>query len=264
SHMTPKELLEWQTNWKKIMKRDSRIYFDITDDVEMNTYNKSKMDKRRDLLKRGFLTLGAQITQFFDTTVTIVITRRSVENIYLLKDTDILSRAKKNYMKVWSYEKAARFLKNLDVDLDHVDGSKFSQEQIGENIVCRVICTTGQIPIRDLSADISQVLKEKRSIKKVWTFGRNPACDYHLGNISRLSNKHFQILLGEDGNLLLNDISTNGTWLNGQKVEKNSNQLLSQGDEITVGVGVESDILSLVIFINDKFKQCLEQNKVDR
>lgn len=77
------------------MKRDSRIYFDITDDVEMNTYNKSKMDKRRDLLKRGFLTLGAQITQFFDTTVTIVITRRSVENIYLLKDTDILSRAKK-------------------------------------------------------------------------------------------------------------------------------------------------------------------------
>ncbi|CAI4052781.1 hypothetical protein N7582_005559 [Saccharomyces uvarum] len=141
---------------------------------------------------------------------------------------------------------------------------KFSQEQIGENIVCRVICTTGQIPIRDLSADISQVLKEKRSIKKVWTFGRNPACDYHLGNISRLSNKHFQILLGEDGNLLLNDVSTNGTWLNGQKVEKNNNQLLSQGDEITVGVGVESDILSLVVFINDKFRQSLEQNKVDR
>lgn len=52
--VTPKELLEWQTNWKKIMKRDSRIYFDITDDVEMNTYNKSKMDKRKDLLKRGF------------------------------------------------------------------------------------------------------------------------------------------------------------------------------------------------------------------
>lgn len=122
--VTPKELLEWQTNWKKIMKRDSRIYFDITDDVEMNTYNKSKMDKRRDLLKRGFLTLGAQITQFFDTTVTIVITRRSVENIYLLKDTDILSRAKKNYMKVWSYEKAARFLKNLDVDLDHLSKTK--------------------------------------------------------------------------------------------------------------------------------------------
>ncbi|CAI4053071.1 serine/threonine/tyrosine protein kinase RAD53 SKDI_16G1230 [Saccharomyces kudriavzevii IFO 1802] len=141
---------------------------------------------------------------------------------------------------------------------------KFSQEQIGENIVCRVICTTGQIPIRDLSADISLILKEKRPIKKVWTFGRNPACDYNLGNISRLSNKHFQILLGEDGNLLLNDISTNGTWLNGQKVEKNSNQLLSQGDEITIGVGVESDILSLVIFINDKFRQSLEQNKVDR
>nr|6C4U_A Chain A, Forkhead-associated 1 [Saccharomyces cerevisiae]6C4U_B Chain B, Forkhead-associated 1 [Saccharomyces cerevisiae]6C4U_C Chain C, Forkhead-associated 1 [Saccharomyces cerevisiae]6C4U_D Chain D, Forkhead-associated 1 [Saccharomyces cerevisiae]6C4U_E Chain E, Forkhead-associated 1 [Saccharomyces cerevisiae]6C4U_F Chain F, Forkhead-associated 1 [Saccharomyces cerevisiae] len=134
----------------------------------------------------------------------------------------------------------------------------------GENIVFRVISTTGQIPIRDFSADISQVLKEKRSIKKVWTFGRNPACDYHLGNILPVSNKHFQILLGEDGNLLLNDISTNGTWLNGQKVEKNSYQLLSQGDEITVRTDPTGTILSLVIFINDKFKQSLEQNKVDR
>lgn len=141
---------------------------------------------------------------------------------------------------------------------------KFSQEQIDENIVCRVICTSGQIPIRDMTADTSEVLKKKESIKKVWNFGRNSAiCDYHLGNISRLSNRHFQILLGEDGNLLLKDISTNGTWLNGNKLEKNSNQLLSQGDEISVGVGVTTDVISLVIFINEKFKQRLEQLKLE-
>lgn len=140
---------------------------------------------------------------------------------------------------------------------------KFSQERIDDNIVCRVICTTGQIPIRDLQADIARVSKQKASIKKVWNFGRNAGCDYHLGNISRLSNKHFQILLGEDGNLLLKDVSTNGTWLNGQRVDKDRNHLLSQGDEITVGVGVSADILTLVIFINEKFKQTLDQTKID-
>lgn len=141
---------------------------------------------------------------------------------------------------------------------------KFSQEQIDDDIVCRIICTTGQIPIRDLRADIDDILQQKNPIKKIWTFGRNTACDYHLGNITRLSNKHFQILLGEDGNLLLKDSSTNGTWLDGQRVDKDRNQLLSQGDEITVGVGVSADVLTLVIFVNERFKQRLEQIKSEK
>ncbi|EDO17146.1 hypothetical protein Kpol_1072p16 [Vanderwaltozyma polyspora DSM 70294] len=140
---------------------------------------------------------------------------------------------------------------------------KFSQEQIDDNIVCRVICTTGQIPIRDLRADVNDIINEKESIKKVWSFGRNPKCDYYLGEVTRLSNKHFQILLGEDGNLLLKDTSTNGTWLNGLRLEKNRNQILSQGDEITVGVGVASDVISLVLFVNDKFSESLKQAKMN-
>lgn len=141
---------------------------------------------------------------------------------------------------------------------------KFSQEQIDDDIVCRIICTTGQIPIRDLRADVTGVLNHRDPIKKTWTFGRNSMCDYHLGDITRLSNKHFQILLGEDGNLLLKDTSTNGTWLNGQKVDKDRNQLLSQGDEITVGVGVPADVLTLVVFINERFKQGLDRAKQER
>lgn len=140
---------------------------------------------------------------------------------------------------------------------------KFSQEQIDDDVVCRMVCTTGQLPIRDLRTRAEEVVKEKASIKKVWTFGRNPACDYHLGNITRLSNKHFKVLLGEDGNLLLRDTSTNGTWLNGQRAEKDRNQILSQGDEITVGVGVPEDTLTLVVFINDKFTQALEQLRIN-
>ncbi|CCD25028.1 serine/threonine/tyrosine protein kinase RAD53 NDAI_0E02110 [Naumovozyma dairenensis CBS 421] len=140
---------------------------------------------------------------------------------------------------------------------------KFSQEQIDENIVCRIICTNGTIPIRDLKVkSIATILTMETPIKKIWTFGRNAnIVDYHLGDISRLSNKHFQILLGEDGNLLIKDTSTNGTWLNGDRLRKDKNQLLSQGDEITVGVGVKDDILSLVLFINEKFKKALMERK---
>ncbi|SCU79801.1 LAFA_0B05688g1_1 [Lachancea sp. 'fantastica'] len=139
---------------------------------------------------------------------------------------------------------------------------KFSQEQIDDDIVCRMICTNGHIPIRDLKAELREVIRKREGIKKTWIFGRNPQSDYHLGNTSRFSNRHFQILLGEDGNLLLKDTSTNGTWLNGERMEKGRNHLLSQGDEITVGKGVPEDVISLVIFINEKFKQRLETAKL--
>lgn len=121
--VTPTELLEWQNNWKRIMKRESRIYFDSADENDTGK-QKGKMDRRKDLLKSGFLSLGAQITQFFDCAVTIVVTRRPLENLHLLPESDVLSRAKKGYMKVWGYDKAFRFLKNLDVDLDNLEKKK--------------------------------------------------------------------------------------------------------------------------------------------
>ena len=141
---------------------------------------------------------------------------------------------------------------------------KFTQEQISENIVCRIICTTGTVPIKDLSIDIKDVLNIHSPIKKVWTFGRSANSDYRLVNCNRYSNKHFEIMLGEDCNLLLKDTSTNGTFLNGQQIEKGRNQLLSQGDEISVGVGVASDVMTLVIFINEKFKPAYEKAKLER
>ena len=111
---------------------------------------------------------------------------------------------------------------------------------------------------------MAQVLDTKAPVKKVWTFGRNPASDYFLGNVARYSNNHFQIILGEDANLLLRDTSTNGTWLNGRRVEKECNQLLGQGDEVSVGVGVGADTLSLVVFINEQFRTGLERLKLER
>jgi len=118
--VTQKDLLEWQNNWKKIMKYDSKIYFDITEDPETTIPQKRTLDKKQELLKRGFQSLGAKITSFFDNSVTIVITRRDTNNMAFLNSNDILRRAKRHYMKLWMYEKASRFLGNLDVDLDEI------------------------------------------------------------------------------------------------------------------------------------------------
>lgn len=115
--VTPKDLLEWQTNWKRIMRRDTKIYFDTTETADA----KHKLDKRKELMRRGFASLGAQLTSFFDTDVTIVVTQRTVKDYDRLPDTDVLAKASKQYMKIWNYEKAARFLKNLDVDLESLD-----------------------------------------------------------------------------------------------------------------------------------------------
>ena len=114
--VTPKELLEWQTTWRKIMSRNSKIYFDVTDEPDVSKHARRTLDKKKELLRRAFLSLGAEVTPFFDNSCTIVVTRRSTDNIHLLSENDILRRAKKNYMKVWGYEKALRFLNNLDVD----------------------------------------------------------------------------------------------------------------------------------------------------
>lgn len=122
--VTPKDLLEWQHNWRKIMRRDTKMYFDTTDFPDTSTYTKQKLDRRKELLKRAFISLGAEMTSFFDTDVTIVITRRTLKSSYSLPETDVLARAQKRYMKIWNYDKATRFLKNLDVDLETLEKSK--------------------------------------------------------------------------------------------------------------------------------------------
>lgn len=111
SKIIAKDLFDWQQNWRLIMRKDTRIYFDTA----LVDY---KLEKRKELLKCGFSMLGARMKVFFDMDVTIVITSRKLDRYDNLPDTDVLYRAHKNgYMKIWNYDKATRFLGNLDVDL---------------------------------------------------------------------------------------------------------------------------------------------------
>lgn len=111
--LSNRELVDWQNNWRRIMRKDTYIYFDCSETVN---------DSRKELLRRAFLSLGAKIKQFFDHEVTIVITSRKPTNHLQLPDTDILHRAhKRGYMKIWTLEKATRFLSNMDVDLKELE-----------------------------------------------------------------------------------------------------------------------------------------------
>ena len=119
-----------------------------------------------------------------------------------------------------------------------------------ENRICQLICSTGQLSSFPLNIND----KSPRDGKITWYFGRSVDSDLQLTSSSRISNKHFQIWFNlNDKSLWIKDTSTNGTHVNNQRLVKGSNYLLTQGDEIAVGVGVESDVVRFVMVFSDKF-----------
>lgn len=119
-----------------------------------------------------------------------------------------------------------------------------------ENRICQLICSTGQLSSFPLNIND----KSPRDGKITWYFGRSVDSDLQLTSSSRISNKHFQIWFNlNDKSLWIKDTSTNGTHVNNQRLVKGSNYLLTQGDEIAVGVGVESDVIRFVMVFSDKF-----------
>ncbi|KAM9886893.1 hypothetical protein OXX79_013942 [Metschnikowia pulcherrima] len=127
------------------------------------------------------------------------------------------------------------------------------QESQDDNHICRLICTTGQYQQFDLNK-ARPTSTPVQGQKKTWVFGRNSECDCVLATCSRLSNRHFKLWLSlNDDTLWIQDTSTNGTYLNGSRLVKGSNYIVSQGDEISVGVGVPKDVIRFVVLFADKY-----------
>ncbi|ODV85492.1 hypothetical protein CANARDRAFT_198342 [[Candida] arabinofermentans NRRL YB-2248] len=148
------------------------------------------------------------------------------------------------------------------------------QNLIKSGVVCRLICTTSTGDNGNLYIDvkISDTKSRASSDKQEWIFGRRAEiCDYALSTKSnRISNKHFKLWMNPKGNkrannnnnnksnnnnnannqnnVMIQDTSTNGTWINGSKLIKGTNYILTQGDEISVGIGVPADVMR---FVND-------------
>ena len=67
--------------------------------------------------------------------------------------------------------------------------------------------------------------------KKRLVIGRTSACDLRIP-LASVSRKHCELLLDDIG-VRLHDLgSSNGTWLNGQRIDQ---EALDPGDEITIG-----------------------------
>lgn len=121
------------------------------------------------------------------------------------------------------------------------------------NLICRLICTTGQYQCFDLDFTKPTKIPSTPS-RKTWLFGRNSDCDFVLSTCTRLSNKHFRLWFSlNDNTLWIQETSTNGTHLNNSRLVKGSNYILNQGDEIAVGVGVPSDVIRFVVLFGDKY-----------
>ena len=105
--------------------------------------------------------------------------------------------------------------------------------------------------------------KSESTDKLEWIFGRNSHTSSYLLPVqsTRISNKHFKLWMNVNGdcsnenlndcvgnnNMMIQDISTNGTWLNNSKLIPKQNYILTQGDEIAVGIGIEQDVVRFVV-----------------
>lgn len=116
---------------------------------------------------------------------------------------------------------------------------QLQNENLDSEVLIRLIGTRGIQKTIDLSNDTT---------KNEWIFGRNSKADVSFGvKIPRLSGSHFKIWYKNPKDVLIQDLSTNGTYLNGKRLQKNTNYLLQMGDEISVGVGVPQDTLLFIV-----------------
>lgn len=105
------ELYNWQQSWRKIMK-ESVVYFEgikESNPIQLNEFKKAS---------RNLKSIGCDITPFFDSNVTIIISRRAFQASKSYPANDIFSNVNHHKIKVWDYDKVFRFLKNLGVNVD--------------------------------------------------------------------------------------------------------------------------------------------------
>lgn len=99
--------------------------------------------------------------------------------------------------------------------------------------VTEVEATEQPVPLAKLvSADVSV---EFELVAGTNTIGRRGGNDIVLGDDAYVSGAHAELTADERGFWLMDLGSTNGTLLNGSKIQSNTRMALSSGDEITFG-----------------------------
>lgn len=97
------KMRDWQKQWRRIMN-SSTFYFD--------GFNMSGRDSQNlEKIRAHMALLGTRFKSFFEHNVTHVVTRRPLTGDH--HPNDVLSRAQRLGMKIWTYEKLIRFMTNL-------------------------------------------------------------------------------------------------------------------------------------------------------
>jgi pSer/pThr/pTyr-binding forkhead associated (FHA) protein len=82
---------------------------------------------------------------------------------------------------------------------------------------------------------------------KMTVFGREDHVNFQICNDSRISREHFSIQKDDKGSFIIIDLgSSNGTYLNGRKIEANSTVELKDGDKINAGHHSFSFLVNIV------------------
>ncbi len=72
--------------------------------------------------------------------------------------------------------------------------------------------------------------------KGTFVFGRGEHVDFQIQEDSQISREHFEIDKDEQGEFIVIDLgASNGTFLNGRRLEGNSLRTLKDGDKISAG-----------------------------
>ncbi|KAK9322662.1 kinase-like domain-containing protein [Lipomyces orientalis] len=146
-------------------------------------------------------------------------------------------------------------------------GQYESSNQEDENVLCTLVCLTGNIKNVVLRMDETTIgIDGKSATKKEWIFGRNSRCDVYLGEIKRVSNHHFRIWTrdpppntNEPPIVLIEDVSTNGTYLNQSRLPRKRSCILTQGDEVGLGMGVPQDEIRFLMNFGPAFLRGRQQ-----
>ena len=78
------------------------------------------------------------------------------------------------------------------------------------------------------------------------TIGRDTSNDVVFENISTISNFHSEIIIDESGNnITYTDHSSNGSWINNQKIQ-NTSVIISRNDKIILPGDCELDLLKIL------------------
>ncbi|KAK2162873.1 hypothetical protein LSH36_90g05044 [Paralvinella palmiformis] len=149
-----------------------------------------------------------------------------------LKETDVNTNSPIYTRSRSSYNSLPNSMDTCTLSTDYIDDLAFDAEEVNEQSWGKLF-------------PVGACFKSVDLIKDEYSFGRGEVCDYQF-DMPEMKNSpcflayskvHFKIIKENTStgvHIFLIDVSSNGTFINGEKVGKNCKQVLNNNDEIAL------------------------------